>query len=46
MTEYERQLFNGRCPYTDKVCDKDIDCFECEVEAEERRFLEEITNES
>ena len=42
MTEYDRQLFDGRCPYTDKPCDNDIDCLECEVEKEERRFMEEM----
>lgn len=40
MTEYERQIFNGRCPYTDDVCNRDIDCFKCEVEEEERKEME------
>lgn len=42
MTEYERQLFKGKCPYTDEPCNKDIDCFYCKVEQEERSFMEEI----
>lgn len=40
MTDYERQLFNGKCPYTDLTCDKDIECFKCSVEEYERRLYE------
>jgi hypothetical protein len=32
--------FNGRCPYTDKPCE-DWNCNECEIEQEEREYLEE-----
>jgi hypothetical protein len=42
MTEYERQLFDGKCPYTDIKCDKDIDCFKCSVEIEERKYVDEL----
>lgn len=38
MTDKER--FDGKCPYTDKPCD-DWDCANCEVNAEERKMLEE-----
>lgn len=40
MNDYERQLFNGKCPYTDLTCDKDIECFKCSVEEYERRLYE------
>ncbi len=45
MNEYERQLFNGKCPYTDEPCDKDIECFQCPVEDEERKFVEEVADD-
>lgn len=45
MTEYERKLFNGRCPYDDVPCGIDISCNECEKEAEERRYMEEVAND-
>lgn len=41
MNDYERKLFNGRCPYTDEICDRDIECFECEVEEEERHIYDD-----
>ena len=46
MTDYERQLFNGICPYTDKPCDTDIDCGKCEVNEEERHMFEEQQGEN
>lgn len=42
MNYYERLLFNGRCPYTDFTCDKNIECYECPVEDEEWKFAREI----
>ena len=45
MTDYERKLFNGRCPYTDKLCDTDLDCGKCEVNEEERHMFEEQKSE-
>ena len=41
MTPYERHIFDGKCPYTNKLCYKDIACANCEVNAEERDFEEE-----
>lgn len=41
MTPYERHIFDGKCPYTNKFCYKDIGCVNCEVNAEERDFVEE-----
>lgn len=38
MNDYERQLFSGKCPYTDMECTTDKDCIDCEVEAEERNL--------
>lgn len=42
MNDYERQLFNDKCPYTDEHCDRDIDCLKCEIEEAERDYM---TNE-
>ena len=39
MNDYERQLFNGKCPYTDEPCDRDIECHICEVEEAERDYM-------
>ena len=41
MNDYERQLFNGKCPYTTKPCDRDIDCVDCWVNEQERQALEQ-----
>ena len=46
MTDYERQLFNGKCPYNGEPCNKDIDCFKCEVEEEERHLYEDEQGEN
>lgn len=43
MSNAER--FNHRCPYTDKPC-LDFACSECEVEAQEVRWMEELQGES
>lgn len=40
MSEYERYIFNGKCPYTDRICDNDTECEDCEVEQLERDFKE------
>ena len=42
MNDYERELFNGKCPYTDLICDKDIECVVCPVEEEERKSMRAI----
>lgn len=42
MREYERNLFEGRCPYTDELCDDDIDCADCVVNQEEKTEMELI----
>ncbi len=36
-----RELFNGRCPYTDELCDS-WECDTCEVEQEELELLKEF----
>lgn len=41
MSEYERHIFNGLCPYTGKPCET-FECDKCEIEAEERKWLEEL----
>ena len=37
-------LFNGKCPYTDKKC-KSWECDKCPVEEQERKWLEETGND-
>ena len=39
-----RELFGGYCPYTDRLCSS-WDCENCEVEAEEYKWLEELDEE-
>ena len=39
-----RDLFGGYCPYTNEPCDS-WDCENCEVEAEERDWMEELDRE-
>ena len=38
MTDKEK--FNGKCPYTNKLCE-DWDCLNCKVEEEEREYMKE-----
>ncbi len=40
----DEKLFDG-CPYTGKTCFNAWDCANCEVEAEERLWMEEIEEE-
>jgi hypothetical protein len=40
----DAELFNYKCPYTDEHCD-DWACEVCEVEEEERRWMEEMEAE-
>lgn len=42
MTQYERYIFNGRCPYTDIPCDKKCACVNCEVNTHEIEDAEEL----
>jgi len=41
MNTYERHIFNGKCPFTDKPCDKDIDCIECKINHEEKTLFDD-----
>lgn len=41
MSDYDRLLFGGKCPYTDKPCD-DWNCENCEVEQQEREYMKEM----
>ena len=34
------ELFDGKCPYTDKPCFYEYDCKNCDVETEERMWAE------
>lgn len=40
MTDYETDIFNGRCPYTDKPCVNKIPCNKCRMNEEEKRLME------
>lgn len=40
----DEKLFDG-CPYTGKPCFYSWDCANCEVEAEERLWMEELEEE-
>lgn len=40
MTDYERGIFSGRCPYTDKPCVDKIPCNKCRMNEEEKRLME------
>ena len=44
MNNYERQIFNGKCPYTNNPCDLDIDCVDCWVDEQERQEIGERRN--
>lgn len=39
MTEDEIELFDYKCPYTDKPCYNNWECKGCDVEAEELKWL-------
>ena len=41
----DRENFGNKCPYTDKYCRKDFDCKNCEVEEQERQFMEDLEKE-
>lgn len=41
---FARDFFRGYCPYTGTQC-VDWNCSECEVEAEEDKWLEELDEE-
>lgn len=45
MNNYERRLFDGKCPYTDEPCVNDIDCYECETNREEWHLFEDEQGE-
>lgn len=39
-----KKYFKGKCPYTDKKCE-DWRCQDCEVEAAERKYMENDSEE-
>lgn len=41
----DNELFDGKCPYTDRPCFYDYDCANCDVEAEEERLWAEENEE-
>lgn len=38
---YDAKFFEGKCPYTDKPC-YEWECDTCEVEAQEKKDMEEL----
>lgn len=38
---YDAELFDGKCPYTDKPC-YDWECNTCEIDAQEKEAIEEL----
>ena len=46
MTEYERYVFGGVCPYTGENCNKDyLPCAECEVNEREKHLYDDESEE-
>lgn len=41
----DEEYFDGQCPYTDRPCRKAWDCANCEVEEEERKWMEMLESE-
>ena len=41
MNKWDRDLFDGKCPYTDKPCKSDIDCIKCEINEQEKNYMNE-----
>ena len=41
----DEELFDGNCPYTGKPCFYSWDCANCDVETEERLWMEEMDEE-
>ncbi len=39
MNPWERDFFEGMCPYTNKFCTTDIACSDCEVNEQEREDM-------
>ena len=44
-TMTDRELFNNKCPYTNKKCLNNWNCSECETEKAEREYMQEIERE-
>lgn len=40
----DEEFFNRKCPYNDKPC-HDFHCMICQVEKEEREWMEEMAKE-
>ena len=45
MTDYERNIFEGKCPYTEKPCDFTIPCNKCAINEEERTLYDDEEGE-
>lgn len=41
----DEEYFESRCPYTDNPCRNDWQCQDCEIEKEEREWMEELRQE-
>lgn len=40
MTDYERQIFNSKCPYTNYFCRDNIPCVLCWVNEMEKEMMQ------
>jgi len=45
MDKYERQYFEGKCPYTEKPCYRGVPCSECEINEEEKSLYDDSESE-
>ena len=44
-TMTDRELYNNKCPYTNKKCLNNWNCSECKTEKAEREYMQEIERE-
>lgn len=45
MSPYERHIFDGKCPYTEKPCDTEISCAKCVLNEQEKTELDKAERE-
>ena len=42
MKNYAKDIFNGRCPYTDEPCLEKISCIKCQLNEREKALMEKL----
>lgn len=45
MNKWDRDFFDSKCPYTDKPCDLDIDCLDCDVNKQEKEEMAKMDDD-